>query len=351
MEAPLVLVSNHVKPVEDYHWEQANDLTPRVDYYEVAERIRGAIHGYGLPNGVFSQKISQVQNKLKLDLTEALFVARRASDHNLFLSSSEKAAIPLAFFMALKRLKKPHVLIGHHLSSKNKARLFKLWGLQSTFAHIVCVSRAQADYAVQQLGFQRSKVDFVYDKVDHKFYRPDNELSGNYILSVGQEQRDYSTLLEAVRETRIKLVVVASSPWSTFQADTKVLEDVTVFSHIPYRRLRDLYARARLVVVPLFNADYAAGANTVLEAMSMAKPVVVSQTTGICDYLVSGETGLFVPPGEPAALREAILSIWDHPTELKRLGANARQAVQQSMNLDLYVERVAQIVYSMIPRI
>ncbi|MFQ5578880.1 MAG: glycosyltransferase family 4 protein, partial [Anaerolineae bacterium] len=166
-----------------------------------------------------------------------------------------------------------------------------------------------------------------------------------FILTVGKEQRDYRLLLRALSGTGIKLVVVASSPWSTSQAKMNQADDnVTVLSHIPYHQLRTLYAQARLVVVPLFGVDYAAGVNTVLEAMAMAKPLVVSRTKDITDYVTHGETGLCVSPGDVAELKERILSVWERPSALNRLGANARQAVEEKMNLDIYVNQVARIV-------
>ena len=65
-------------------------------------------------------------------------------------------------------------------------------------------------------------------------------------------------------------------------------------SHIPFTELRALYDAARLVVVPLRPVDYAAGVNGLLEAMAMAKPVILTQTSGILKATVTAqETGLY----------------------------------------------------------
>jgi glycosyltransferase involved in cell wall biosynthesis len=235
-------------------------------------------------------------------------------------------------------------MIGHKLSSGYKLPLLRIAAQRKAFDHVICVCRAQADFAVDQLGVPAHAVDFVHDKVDHHFFRPLREQELDFVLVVGQEQRDYTTLLHALSGTGIKVVAVASSPWSTSSLDKSRLAEATVVSHIPYRELRNLYSQARLVVVPLFDVDYAAGVNTALEAMAMGKPLVVSRSQGITDYLVHGETGLYVAPGDAAELRGAVLSLWEHPQERLRLGSNARQAVEEGMNLDCYVERVAHIV-------
>lgn len=76
----------------------------------------------------------------------------------------------------------------------------------------------------------------------------------------------------------------------------------------------------------------------------MGRPLIVSRSPGIVDYVQDGETGLFVEPSNPEALRDTMLSLWhDRPLQ-QRLGANARQAVEEGLNLDRYVEEVARVV-------
>ena len=78
----------------------------------------------------------------------------------------------------------------------------------------------------------------------------------------------------------------------------------------------------------------------------MAKPVIVSRTAGIRDYVIEDETALCVAPGDSLALRETILDYWHQDDTLAYFGHNARQAVEKTMNFDLYVEKIAQIAHS-----
>jgi glycosyltransferase involved in cell wall biosynthesis len=343
MSIPLILVGNHIK-TNTQKSVLSDESIPRQDYIEIAWRLGGKLEGCDLSKVAWYNCIRQIEQRLKLDFAEALFAATQLSKHNVVLSTSEKIAIPLAVLLEITGRRIPHVVIAHKLSTGLKSLLFQTWKIYRNFTRVICVCRTQADYAVNKLGIPASAVDFVYDKVDHRFFHPLPGDSDDYILAVGKEQRDYDTLLQAVAGTDVRLIVVASSPWSASSVNIRKAEDTTVVSYISYPTLRDLYARARLVVVPLFDVDYAAGVNTVLEAMAMGKSAIVSQTRGIADYVVDGETGIYVSPGDTDALRDAILSLWEQPRKRDQLGKNARQAVEEGMNLDTYVDRVTEIV-------
>ncbi len=344
MTIPLILVSSQVKNFDQYADDLTNDLAPRVDYMEICRRVGGEVSGYGLFKTYWYALGRKFEKIVKIDLFESIQISRRLSQYNIVLSASEKTAIPLSMLLSLNRQSVPHVVISHHLSSNNKGYLFQLWKLYKSFNHVICVSKAQADFAIEKLGFPAANVHFIYDKVDHLFFRPMEDEPEDYILAVGQEQRDYKTLQKALAGTGIKLIVVASSHWSTYRLPVIGDKNTQIVKNIPYTLLRSLYARARLVVIPLNCVDYAAGANSILEAMAMGKPVIVSRTAGIHEYIVDGETGVFVKPCDPIMLREKILSLWDDFPTQQQLGKNARKAVEEKMNLHVYVENVVKII-------
>ncbi len=347
---PLILVSGRTDTLENYRRKVEYGAIPRSDYIEIAEKLGGVFSGRNLSGAGWYGSALRLQKRLKIDILESTFAVLHASEYNAFLSTSEKMAVPLSLLLAAGGKPQPHILIAHHISSKKKAQFFRLWKIHQRISQLICICRSQASYAVDRLNFPASKVTFIYDKVDHRFFHPLNEEVENYILAVGQEQRDYKTLAHAVSQTGIRLVIVASSPWSTYSVDFKKPENMTVLSHISYPELRRLYARARLVVTPLFETDYAAGANSTLEAMAMGKAVICSGTAGMSDYIVPVETGLYSAPENSEELRYSILNLWNNPAELRRLGDNARQAVETSMNMDIYISRVVEIIHNSIPR-
>ena len=73
---------------------------------------------------------------------------------------------------------------------------------------------------------------------------------------------------------------------------------------------------------------------TCLEAMAHGKPVVASAVGGLLDLVVDGETGLLVPPRDPAALRRALERLLSDPELRRRLGAAARERARERFSWD-----------------
>ncbi len=340
----LILISSPAdKNMKLGTWPR-NLNAPRIDHIELAKRLEAQIAGLEPPDTYWHRGVHKLEKQIKLCFHPSLFALNQVTPQSYLFSTSEKTGIPLAFLLTIKRLPTPHVMVAHKLSSRSKTFLFRVSKLQKQFDHIVCVCRSQAKYAVEELGVDQSKVNFVYDKVDHHFFSPVQESADDYIMAVGQEQRDYKTLIQAVSGTNIKVLIVKSSPWSHNHTRFSLAENVKVLSNLTYLELKQLYAGARIVVVPLYNVNYAAGVNTILESMAMAKPVIASRSLGISDYIVENETGCYVTPQDVNELRQTILNLWEKPNERTRLGLNARQAVETKMNLDLYIDKVVQIM-------
>lgn len=66
----------------------------------------------------------------------------------------------------------------------------------------------------------------------------------------------------------------------------------------------------------------------VVEAFCRGRGVVASNVGGIPDIVEDGETGLLVPPGDPAALADALVRVLSDRSRAEQLGAAARVAVE-----------------------
>jgi glycosyltransferase involved in cell wall biosynthesis len=239
----------------------------------------------------------------------------------------------------------PQLLIAHLLTSRAKRRVQRVTHFLDRIALTVVFSRAQERYLRDEVGLAPERARFISDKVDQEFFTPAPEgSSGDYVVSVGREQRDYATLVEAVRPLRRPCVIVPGSAWSHRELGELVLPDhISVKRGLSYSALRDLYRNARVVVVPIVSGtDYAAGVNTVLEGMACARPVVASDTDGLAGYVNDRVDGLTVPPGDASTLRAAIEELWDDPAQASKLGAAGRRTVERDRTVDGYAAQIAE---------
>ena len=238
-------------------------------------------------------------------------------------------------------------MIGHVLTPRKKVLVHRALQLQRRIDVVVVYASEQRRFAIEVLGYRPERVVLQPFMVDTEFWRPDavtvRRHDRSMICAVGQELRDYPTLVEAVRGLDVDAVVAAASPWSKREDSSAGLDippnvEVAAFDLFA---LRQVYADASFVVVPLQETDFQAGITTILEAMSMGKAVVCTRTAGQTDTIVDGENGLYVPPGDPEALRAAITRLLDDPAEAARLGAAGREWVCANADIETYVTRLA----------
>ena len=155
---------------------------------------------------------------------------------------------------------------------------------------------------------------------------------------------------EQWKDLDVHVVIAAASPWSkrTEGVATRTIpSNVTVRKFTQYE-LRQLYADSCFMVMPLEDVKFQAGVTAILECLAMGKAVICSRVPGQTDVVVEGENGRYVPPGDPSTLATEIRRLLSRPEEAVRLGANGRKLVECQMNLDLYVQRLADFLHEAI---
>jgi glycosyltransferase involved in cell wall biosynthesis len=77
----------------------------------------------------------------------------------------------------------------------------------------------------------------------------------------------------------------------------------------------------------LSSIDHEGCSNSILESMFLGKPVVATDVGGNRELVIPGENGLLVPPRDPEALAQAILSLLDDPERARQMGDKGRSIV------------------------
>jgi glycosyltransferase involved in cell wall biosynthesis len=85
--------------------------------------------------------------------------------------------------------------------------------------------------------------------------------------------------------------------------------------------VREILAAASVYALSSRNEGMA---NTLLEAMSVGSPIVATDVSGTREAVRDGEDAVIVPPEEPAALAQAIVTLLGDADLARRLGESAR---------------------------
>lgn len=97
---------------------------------------------------------------------------------------------------------------------------------------------------------------------------------------------------------------------------------------------RDVIAQVATADVFLMPSLHEGLPYALLEAMALGRPVIASNVGGLAEVLRDGETALLVPPGDPAALAQALGALGDDPERRAALGRAARRAQQEKYTLE-----------------
>jgi glycosyltransferase involved in cell wall biosynthesis len=277
------------------------------------------------------------------------YAFRRRREYEVVLTDGEQVGIPLALLTrVLGRRGSRHVMVVHILSIPKKAHLLRVARLTGQIDCYISYCTAQTAFVRDVLGVPESRIAQTPFMVDTKFFDIGRVPAARQrmICSAGLERRDYPTLMDAVDGLDVRVVIAAASPWSK-QHDSsagRALPQNVEVRRLSLFELRQLYAEAAFVVMPLVDVDFQAGITTILEAMSMGHAVVCTRTPGQTDTIVDGETGVYVPPGDAGAMRAVIVRLLDDKREAERLGRNARQWAVAHADIEVYAHRLGRIV-------
>jgi glycosyltransferase involved in cell wall biosynthesis len=272
---------------------------------------------------------------------------RRYAEYDAIVTWGEKLSLAMLLQQQLASASKPHIAMMYQFEKPNIR--VPLSALQRHLHAVVTWSTVQRRALIERLGYPAERVYLIRHYVDQVFYSP-RQVEEDMICAVGAEMRDYATLAEAMRGTGIRCHFAADhvripGRFRLLNDRRVAMSDVTAptDTHITKGRmtlteLRDLYARSRFVVVPLLPSDTDNGVTVILEAMAMGKPVICSRTRGQVDVIQEGVTGLYVPIGDAAALRAAILSLWNEPLRARQMGRSARAWVEKHHTLERFTD-------------
>jgi len=183
---------------------------------------------------------------------------------------------------------------------------------------------------LQDYGCPPEKVQCVYSGGN---LRPTDESQRDYqakrILFVGAdwERKGGPELVEAFRIVRqahpdAKLVIVGSQPRIN-------LPGCEVLGPLPLSAIQPHYEEASIFCLPTHREPFGLA---FIEAMAFKLPVVATRIGAIPEFVVEGESGYLVEPGDAEGLAGALARLLEAPDLCRRFGERGYRLTQERYN-------------------
>lgn len=316
---------------------------PRLDVFELQKALGSRALDFGDVDRSRRPDVLTIRKTLGLSAAAAYLALVERNEADAFFTTGEDIGLPLAMLLKARGVRASHTMIAHTLAPLKKRVFFKA-GAASRLDKVLCYASTE-ERLMDKLGLPAHAVQRFNYHADEHFFCPQDGISeeSDVICSAGQLLRDNDTLIAATVGLPVKVRVAAGSPWiSKEMRPSSALPDNVDWRKYNRFDLRALYARSALAVVPLLQNEYQTGISTILEMMAMGKCVIATRTHGQVDTIVDNVTGVYVPPGDPTALRAAIERLLSRPEERQRIGAAARAYIEKEASLDLFTGKCVQ---------
>ncbi len=199
----------------------------------------------------------------------------------------------------------------------------------------VSVVPSGIDFSVHKTGLPR---DYLHKECG---FEPGDYLVG--IVAQLEDHKGHRYLIEAAnilkeKTRKVKIVVVGEG--SLRMELTKQAQPLNVKDLVYFMGFRADIPRI-LASLDLFvlSSHLEGLGSSIMDAMACRLPVVATRTGGIPELVKNGETGLLVPPRNPEALAEAILTLYRDKRQAARLAQAGYDFIHERFSAEAMAEK------------
>jgi glycosyltransferase involved in cell wall biosynthesis len=215
---------------------------------------------------------------------------------------------------------------------------------------VIAVSKATREEVVRVHRLPEERVVAIHNGIDLSSFTDLRVQEGeeHTILSVGRLawRKGYKYLIDAMPNvlseySNAKLLLVGDVvtnevPLQQYVRKLGIENSVLFLGNVSAERLYSLYHEAEVYVQPSLYEPFGI---TILEAMSMRKPVVATRVGGIPEIITNGAEGLLVEPRNSLQLGKAIINVFSDSSCRRRFGSNARKRVEREFTWEVIAKK------------
>jgi len=176
-------------------------------------------------------------------------------------------------------------------------------------------------------------------------------ISTNTLLFVGRlaEAKGIDVLIESMLyiDPKIQLIIIGDGPMrdnlKKLAAKYNLTQRIKFIGRQPRPKVIDWMIKSRAIVTP---STYEPQGIVILEAASVGKPIIASNSCGIPEFIEDGINGMLTYSNSPIELSSKINEVFARPSFAKALGAMAKQKVDLKYQWDNICLRVINVYKS-----
>lgn len=242
---------------------------------------------------------------------------------NLIISHDPKVTARLGLLAKWHNCKTKHLAYAFNfaaLPSKIKKDPFSY--AFSTVSDFVVFSKIEQKIYSRFFGIPEHKFHFLHWGVQPpKVAHPQKPLvSGEYITAIGGHARDYPTLMQAMKSFPNYHCVIVAGPHNLQGLD--IPKNVTVYTNIALEQAMNILKFAKFSVLPLVDSTVLCGHVTIVSGMYLGTPSLVTESSGLTDYAIKGETAEYFTHKSVEDLCQKIQTLWNDEQLLQQLSEN-----------------------------
>ena len=285
------------------------------------------------------------------DFASVLASLRQVNAADVIFSTVDTVGIPLILLKRAGLVRRPLVYVSIGLPERlEQLRGERMRNLYRTAlgkaAAVVAYSENEAGWLRDWLAPGGPLVVFVPFGVDVDVFRPVEAEPDADVLSVGVDPRRDFELLVAIAERNPELSFRIVAGAGRARSLGELPANVALETDIPLEQVRSRLAAARCVALPVRDNSYSGATTTLLQAMAMARPVIVSRTAAIAAgyELEDGVNCRLVEPGDEQGFERALLETLTGAAAARSLGSRARQTVERSFSWERFTDALWEVL-------
>jgi glycosyltransferase involved in cell wall biosynthesis len=278
---------------------------------------------------------------------------RGLNECDLIYSPCQTQTHLLSYLRAVGLVRVPIVCLAHHpLVGGRLSQLRTLaWKLSIKGTDAFPSLSRKVMEEINELAANPTKSQVLSWGPDLTYY-PSAPGPGDGVVSAGRTARDFEVLGLAASRTKSKTLIICPQslvPPSAARFGSHVRIDVQPQSEsMNYLQLCRLFGEARVMAIPLLEGTALAGLTSLLDALGMGKPVIMTRHPLIDIDIEAEGVGRWVDYGDIEGWTKSIEWFEDNKTEAAEMGTRARQLVEGGFNSRTFAHQVMDIFDSVL---